>query len=112
MKIMISLLSFVIVFFGFMHFFNGFFLPTKGDGYSISLVILGIIVIAMSIINKLLLGLERFFLIIQGILLICVGLLVFFPAMLPLVPREGIAYAGIVLAIGAAGLAYGLMGAA
>ena len=45
-------------------------------------------------------------------ILIFVGLLVFFPALLPLVPREGIAYAGIILAIGAAGLAYGLMGAA
>lgn len=108
---MISFLSAVIVFAGIIPFFGeNFPIPNKGTGYSIVLIMLGIIIIVLSIINKLLMGLEKFVLIIQGLLLAGAAILPFFSDLLTFIPREGFLYAGIIILIGALGLIYGLLG--
>jgi hypothetical protein len=110
MKIMISFLSLVIILAGVIHFFDKFFLPTKGAGYSIVLLVLGIILLGSSFVNQLLLGLEKFFLVIQAILLIGIAILPFFTTFLTFLPREGFLYAGMVILVGAIGFIYGILG--
>ena len=74
------------------------------------LIITGIIVMLAAIMNSLLMGLEKFFLVMQGGLIIFIAVLQFFPSLLPFLPREGILYAGMVIAVGVIGILYGLLG--
>ena len=74
------------------------------------LIIAGIIIMLAALMNSLLMGIEKFFMVSQGILLIGVALLQFIPSLLTFLPREGFLYAGMVIVIGAIGLLYGLMG--
>ncbi len=111
MKIMITFLSALIVFFGIIPFFaEDAILPTSGFLYPIYLIVLGIIIIGLGILNSLLIGFERLFVYLQGGLLIVVGLLFFVPTVLSWFPREGPMYAGAVLILGGIGLLYGLLG--
>ncbi|MBD3164478.1 hypothetical protein GF323_04710 [Candidatus Woesearchaeota archaeon] len=110
MKIMVSIMSALIIAAGILHFFDNLFIPTKDMGYSAVLIVLGVVLIASSIVNKLLIGFERFFLFVQGILLIGVAVLPFFSALLPVIPKQGPVYAGMVIIIGAIGLLYGVLG--
>ena len=91
-------------------FSEKFPIPHKGAGYSIVLIIGGGIIIALGFINQLLMGPERFFLVIEGALVIIAGMLGFVPKFLAFLPREGILFAGMVMLVGAAGLLYGLLG--
>ncbi len=110
MKLMISFLSILIIVAGALHFFENLPIPTKGTGYSIVLLVMGILILAASFMNQLLLGFERFFLVIQSAALIFVAILPFFGAILPFLPREGLSYSALVILIGIAGLAYGVTG--
>ena len=108
---MVTFLSFIIMFVGLMPFFGEkFFVPNKGMGYAIVLIILGAIILFAGAVNTLLIGTEKFFLILQGILLAGAGLLTFYPDILTFIPKEGPIYAGIIILIGVLGLVYGLLG--
>ena len=110
MKVMISFLSLIIMAAGVLHFFDKFFIPSKGIGYSIVLIILGIVLLASAILNNMLMGFERFFIGVQAVLLIGIANVPFFPTLLTFLPREGPFYAAIVIIIGLIGFLYGILG--
>ena len=110
MKIMITFLSALIVFLGIIPFFGSFPIPNKGTGYSIVLIIFAVLVIAAALMNSLLMGLEKFFLLVEGVAVMIVAILPLLPGLLTFLPREGPLYAGIVIIVGAIGLIYGLLG--
>lgn len=111
MKIMITFLSAIIVFLGIIPFLGeNFPIPNKGYGYSIILVGLGILIIIASVINNLLMGFEKFVLILQGILIGGIALLPFLPTILIFLPREGPLYAVMIIIVGVLGLIYGVLG--
>ncbi|MBR9699358.1 hypothetical protein GOV09_02790 [Candidatus Woesearchaeota archaeon] len=113
MKIMVTLLSAIIIIAGLFPILgeNSPF-PLVGNAYYIALAIVGLVVIIMGIQNKLLMAFEKFFLVLQGIIVLGLALLPFFPALFSTLPRTGVLYAGIIIIVGAIGLLYGLKGAA
>lgn len=111
MKIMITFLSLLIIFAGIIPFFGDkSFIPNKGTGYSIVLIVLGILVIIFGIINQLLMGVEKIFIVLQGLLVIGAAVLRFIPALLPSIPRDGVIFDGIIILIGFIGFFYGVIG--
>ena len=109
---MISLLSLLVVFLGALPFLPLKFLPSSGMGYNIILAVAGVLIVVAGFVNNLLVGLEKFVVIMQGTLVFLLGLLRWLPTFLAFVPREGPIYSIIVIAIGGLGLAYGLLGMA
>ena len=108
---MISFFSFLVVVAGVMHLLPETFpVPHKGLIYSIILMGLAVLMIIGAIINNLLMGFEKFVLIIEGILLLGIGALPFLSSILPFMPTEGIFYGAMVIVLGIAGLLYGLLG--
>ena len=98
MKIMISFLSAAIIFFGIIPFFGeGFIIPNTGIGYSFVLICLGALLIIFSIANGLLMGLEKAFLIFQGLGLALVGAVPLLPAVLPFALTYGVILSFIVM---------------
>ncbi len=105
-----SFLSALIVFLGIIHFLDTFPLPNKGAGYSIVLISFAILVIISSFLNNLLIGIEKFFLVIQGLAILGIATLPLLPNILTFMPREGPIYAGMIIIVGAIGIVYGFMG--
>jgi hypothetical protein len=111
MKIMITFFSILIIFAGLIPFFGDKFpIPNKGAAYSVVLLIFSVLMIVLSFVNRLLFGIERFVIIIQGLLLIGVSILPYFPALFTFIPRDGFLHSLVIIIIGAIGLVYGLMG--
>ena len=111
MKVMITILSALIIFFGIIPFFGEkFIIPNQGNGYAIVIAVLGVLLIVSAFMNNLLMGIEKFFLIIQALLLLGIALLRFFPAVLAFMPREGFLYPAMVIVVGAIGFIYGFVG--
>jgi hypothetical protein len=111
MKIMISFFSVVIGFIGFIPFLGeNFPIPNQGTGYTIVLLVLGILVLTLSIINRLLMGIERSVIILQALAVLGMAALRFIPSLLPALPRDGVMFSVIIIIIGGLGLIYGLVG--
>ncbi len=111
MKIMITFLSFLIILAGGISFLGANFpIPHKGTSYSIVLIILGVIIIALAWINQLLIGTEKFILTIEGLFVIFMACLRFLPTLLTIIPREGMLFSLIIIAGGICGFIYGLLG--
>jgi hypothetical protein len=111
MKLVETLLSLVVIFLGIIPFFGEkFFIPNKGMGYAIILILGGIIILVLAITNNMLMGVEKFVLALESGLLIVVGLIAFFPALLPIIPRDSIWQSIIIIAAGVGGVVYGFIG--
>ncbi|MDO8480601.1 MAG: hypothetical protein Q7S65_02160 [Nanoarchaeota archaeon] len=112
MKIMISLLSAVVVFLGVAPLVHLKFIPSGGIGYSVVLALLGVLIVVAGFVNNLLVGLEKFVVIMQGALVLLLGLLRWLPTFLAFIPREGTLFPIVVIVVGGLGLVYGLFGMA
>jgi hypothetical protein len=109
MKIMISFLSALIIFLGIIPFLGEkFFIPNKGTAYLIVLIIGGIIAVILAFVNTLMTGIEKFFLILQGVLILLIAARGLIPSFLAFLPISFIPFAVIV--VGLIGLIYGLIG--
>lgn len=111
MKIMISIISIIIVLAGVLPFFGSISpIPTTGLGYSIFIICVGIAGMIYGILNNLLMGFEKFVVIIQGILVIFGGILPFISEFVSLpIPTSGPLYSGLIIVIGGIGLVYGFI---
>ena len=113
MKIMITIMSALTVFIGLIPFFGEkFFIPNSGTGYSVILIILGILLVVLGIINQMMMGFERFMIIAEGCIIAFIGVKYFLPAFLTFLPITLPLYALLVVIVGAAFFLYGIFGMA
>ena len=110
MKIMITFLSAIVIFLGIIPFFSTFFIPNKGVGYSVVLIIVGLVILIAAIANSFLVGLEKAFLSLEGILVALVGFKALFPSLMVFLPATGLILPTIIIVIGAAFFIYGVIG--
>jgi len=110
MKIMISFLSLIVVALGVFPFIPNLPLPNSGTGYAVILASAGVTLIVAAIFNNLLIGLEKFFLGVEGAVIVIIASLPWLPGFLTFLPREGPFYAVMIIIAGAMGLFYGLLG--
>lgn len=106
MKIMISLASLLILFSGIMQFMAQFSEAAKKT----ALIILVVLLIIMTIANRLLMGLERVILFLMAIAIGFVAYSRFFP--LSFFPPTTLAAGLSLVALGALGFIYGVKGGA
>ncbi len=117
MKIMITIISIIIIFAGVIPFLGEGGLgvlpesiPTSGLGYSILVICIGIFGLVYAIVNRLLMGPERFVAIVLALMTILGGILPFISEFISFpVPTSGPLYAGLIIVIGAIGLVYGII---
>ncbi|HII17224.1 TPA: hypothetical protein HA361_04885 [Candidatus Woesearchaeota archaeon] len=117
MKIMVTFLSLLILLAGILPFLGDAGLgilpkviPTSGIGYSIVISIIGAIGLAYGFMNQMIFGVERFVIIVIAVLTIGGGILPFFAHFLPAFIQLSQPWHSLsVIAIGALGLAYGIM---
>ena len=117
MKIMITIISILIILAGILPFLgeNGLgiispAIPTSGIGYSILVICVGVFGLIYAIVNRLLMGPERFVTICLALLTIMGGILPFTSELIKIpLPTSGPLYSGLIILIGAIGLVYGVI---
>lgn len=118
MKVMITIIGLLIVLAGVLPFLGQDALnvlpptiPTKGVGYSIIVIVIGVIGLLYGFINKMIMGVERIVTITIGLLTIFGGILPFISALVPkFIPTSGPLYSGIIIIVGLIGVVYGVKG--
>jgi len=120
MKVMILIIGVLIVLAGVLPFLGEDALnvlpssiPTKGIGYSLIVVFVGVIGLLYGFINKMIMGVERLVTITIAFLTITGGILPFISSIVPsAVPTSGVFYSGLIIIVGLIGVVYGVMGLA
>ncbi len=115
MKIMMVLLSIIIILAGILPFIGPGSLgiipaavPTTAPGYSFIIIAVGFIALIYGVMNKMLIGTEKFVTFSVGLMTILGGLLPFLQNYIPqIIPTSGPLYSGIIIVIGVVGLIYG-----
>lgn len=115
MKIMMVLLSIMIILSGILPFIgpDGLAilpasLPTTAPGYSFIIITVGFIALIYAVMNKMLIGTEKFVTFSIGLVTILGGLLPFIQNFVPsIIPTSGPIYSGLIILIGVIGLIYG-----
>ncbi len=117
MKIMITILGFLIVLAGVVPFLGDSGLkiipegiPTSGTLYYGIIIVIGAIGIIYGFFNHMLLGVEKFVTIIVGLMTVFGGVMPFIASFLPeTIPTSGPLHSGIIVVIGLIGIIYGMI---
>jgi hypothetical protein len=115
MKVMMVFLSILIILAGILPFIGKDGLgivpaavPTTAPGYSFIIIAVGFIALIYGVMNKMMIGTEKFVTFSIGLVTILGGLLPFIKSFVPIaIPTAGPLYSGIIILIGAIGLIYG-----
>ena len=115
MKIMLIFLSILIILAGILPVFgqDGLdilppYIPTEAPGYSLIIATMGLIAMIYGVMNRMLIGIEKFIVLVIGLITILGGLLPYIQFFIPInLPTSGPIYSGIIILIGIITFIYG-----
>ncbi|MBT4540130.1 hypothetical protein HOC35_01325 [Candidatus Woesearchaeota archaeon] len=111
-QVIITLIGMITILAGILPFVGNFIgIPSsviEGIGYSILIMVIGIIGLLYGFMSMALIGVSKFMMICLGLLTVLGGIVPLIINFIPVnIPTSGPIYSGVIILIGIAGLAYG-----